>query len=208
MFPKTPFPRPELQDDGMVLLVLTASQKVNFPPGVKRAEIRVQASGASSSGGQAVPFSGNGGACGWSSITIDSSQDYFAIVGAASAAPGAASNSGGNPGNDSLFTGPNLLMTAKGGTVGTNAVPMTQAIATGCQTSIPGGYALHIPNLAIDISGCSSYGPGGIVIFAVYSPSSAFGTGGVPPVGGNTPNNLAGNPGNPGVIEIRYKGAV
>lgn len=206
-FPKEGIPHPGLQDDGMVMVIITTSQKFNFPPGVTRAEVRVQGGGASSSGGAtgntSQNYAGNAGALGYSSIPVEPNFDYFAVIGGVSVAPGAASGSSGTAGNDTLFTGPSLAMLAQGGTVGNSN---SQAVATGVQVSVPGGLSTSLGAQNFLMGGTSAYGGGGRIGPAANS-AVAYGSGAAPPsISANS--GLAGNNGPAGVIEIRYKGKV
>lgn len=206
-FPKEAIPHPALQDDGVVLVVLTTTQKFNFPPGVTTAEIEVQGGGAASSGGAVANvtavYSGHAGACGISVITVDPNVDYLAVVGAASIAPGAASASAGTAGNLSSFSGRGIVtITGAGGLDGSTNV---QAVATGAQVSIPGGFAIQVPP-GFHMGGTSRFGCGGRYGgSAGYAPSASYGSGSAPPLA-TANSGLAGNNGQPGVITIRYRG--
>lgn len=215
MFPAQGFLQPGLQDDGMVMLVITSTQKITFPAGVSRVELWLQGGGASSSntrGGQnELIMSGNGGACAVSSIAVSPSVEYTVIIGAASSVPDNSVQSYGVAGNDSMFVGAGLpTIIAQGGTPGNST---TQAVALNAQLSIPGEYGMDMvtPGQILHVAGGSVFGGGGRAFgTTVLCPSNAYGSGGHPPSSliDNTSSALPGNPGRAGVAVIRYKGKV
>lgn len=143
----------------MVQVVLTATTSFNFPAGVKRAEIMVTGGGSSSgiSPALASPNAGHAGATGISVIDVDPSVTYSAVIGSG----GGTSSGGAQAGGSTIFSGRGITtMTAQGGpapvTEGTVFV-IAQAVATGCQISIPGGMGFNVAT-TISVGGGSHIG--------------------------------------------------
>lgn len=204
MYPKEGIPHPALQDDGMVQIIVTTTTPVTFPAGVTRAEIMITGGGSSSGVSPALtnPNAGHAGATGISIIDVDPSVTYSAVIGSG----GLTTAGGALAGGATSFSGRGITtMIAQGGPAPQTEISTTniaQAIATGCQISIPGGMGFTVNSgTSLSVGGAAFMGG-----LSRYNAPTGYGDGA--PNGGVNSGAVTSLPGMPGRLIIRYKGKV
>lgn len=161
--------------------------------------------GSSAANGQNNVAAPGGAGAGTGIVTLTNltiGATYTVTIGAGGAAVSAtgSTQTDGNAGGTTSFSGPGITtLTATGGSGGKNVgIPSPGGTATGADIVIPGGVAvLPVNGVATTAGGASYFGPGA----GPEANGAAFGEGAGPVAGGND-SPVTGRTGAPGVVII------